>query len=139
MTNTSRITLATALMVASGLALTIGAAALATYLLTADGTFAELVVVAGAAGTAIVTGIVGVWLHRLRTVVSAFATVGYLVVGATIVLGAVTTLQDAAAGGFANIGAGLLLLVGSVLAVPATALAVTLAAFYLRSRRYAVA
>jgi len=51
----------------------------------------------------------------------------------------VTTLQDAAAGGFANIGAGLLLLVGSVLAVPATALAVTLAAFYLRSRRYAVA
>ncbi len=127
--------LGTILVVVSGLGLLVAAGALATYLVTPDSTTTELAIVVGGAGTATVAGIAGVWLHRIRVVVSVLATLGYLLAGAILTVGAAATLHDAAQGGFANIGAAMLLLVGAVIALPALALTLALAFFVVRDGR----
>ena len=136
MTTAHRTTsLGTILVVVSGLGLLVAAGALAIYLLIPDSTTTELAIVVGGAATATVAGIAGVWLHRIRLVVSLLATLGYLLAGAILTAGAAATLHDAAQGGFANIGAAMLLLVGAVIALPALALTLALAFFVVRDGR----
>ncbi len=127
--------LGTILVVMSGLGLLAACLALASYLLTPDGSTTELTLVVVGGVAAAVTGIAGVWLHRIRVVVSALATIGYVLVGTVLAVGAGATLHDAAQGGFANIGASMLLLVGAVIAVPATALTLALTFFVVRDHR----
>ncbi|OAH50224.1 hypothetical protein [Microbacterium oleivorans] len=128
-------TLGTILVVVSGVGVLVAAGALATFLVTPDSTTTELAIVVGGAGTATVAGIAGVCLHRIRVVVSLLATLGYLLAGAILTVGAAAILHDAAQGGFANIGAAMLLLVGAVIALPALALTLALAFFVVRDGR----
>lgn len=128
-------TLGTILVVVSGLGVLVAAGALATYFVTPDSTTTELAIVVGGAGTATVAGIAAVWLHRIRVVVSILATLGYLLAGAILTVGAAATLHDAGQAGFANIGAAMLLLVGAVIALPALALTLALAFFVVRDGR----
>lgn len=127
--------LGTILVVVSGVGFLVAAGALATYLLTPDTTTTELAIVVVGAATATSAGIAGVWLHRIRVAVSAFATIGYLLAGAVLIAGAAATLHDAAQGGFANIGAAMLLLVGAAIALPTLALSLALAFFVVRDHR----
>ena len=131
----SKSALGTGLVVVSSIALLAAGIALAFYVLIPDSTTTELALVVVGGATATVAGIAGVWLDRIRIVVSVIATLAYLVVGVVLTVGGGATLYDAAQGGFANIGAGMLLLAGLVLVAPATALAVTLAFFVVRDRR----
>lgn len=128
-------TLGTILVVVSGLGLLVAAGALAIYLLLPDSTMTELAIVVVSAATATVAGIAGVWLHRIRVFVPVLATLGYLLAGAILTVGAAATLHDAGQGGFANIGAAMLLLVGAVIALPALALTLALAFFVVRDGR----
>ncbi|WP_405372382.1 MULTISPECIES: hypothetical protein [unclassified Microbacterium] len=104
--------------------------ALAVYLLVPDEGVSELIVVAAASAAAVVAGLVGAWLHRLTPLVSMLTTAGLLAIGSVLIVGAGGTLQAYAEGGFNNIGAGILLIVGAIMLPPSIALAVLLAASY---------
>ena len=88
---------------------------------------------------AIVVGVAGVWIYRLRVVVSVMATIVLTAVGAALLAGAVLTLQSYLTGGFNNIGTTLLLVVAGFISVPATALTAALAVLYIRERSHASA
>ncbi len=115
---------------ASATALLVAGIALAVYLLVPDEGVSELIVVAAASAAAVVAGLVGAWLHRLTPLVSMLTTAGLLAIGSVLIVGAGGTLQAYAEGGFNNIGAGILLIVGAIMLPPSIALAVLLAASY---------
>jgi hypothetical protein len=126
---------ASILMMSSCVGLLAAGVALALFVLGAEGGTAALVVVLVGGVVAMLTGITGVWMHRGRVIVPVFATIGYLTVGAILIVSAAGTLQSAAEGGFVNIGASFLLLVGTAIIVPSIALAVMLTVFVARDRR----
>lgn len=129
MSEPTKATVATICVATSAIALLVAGIALAAHVLAPDGAASELIVVAAASAVAVVAGVVGVWLHRVRGIVSVGATVWLSIVGAVLIVGAVGNLSAAAQGGFNNIGASLLLIVGAILLIPSIALGITLAAF----------
>ncbi|WP_404444356.1 hypothetical protein LG315_11725 [Microbacterium marinum] len=135
MTRRQTLTIASILLMSSCAGLLAAGVASALYVLGAAGGTAALVVVLVGGVVAMLTGITGVWMHRGRVIVPVFATIGYLTVGVTLTVSAAGTLQSAAEGGFVNIGASFLLLVGTAIIFTSIALAVMLTVFVARDRR----
>lgn len=139
MSGNARATTSVICAAASAIALVVAGVALAVYLFIPNDTYMELIVVGVASAIAVVVGILGVWLHRLNVVVSLVATIGSVVVGSVLLVGVWGTLQAAAEGGFNNIGASLLLIVGAVALIPSIVLAGLLVVSYRNDRLHATA
>lgn len=123
---------------ASAVALAVALGALSLHFFASLDTPALLITVATATAIAAITGIACAWLYRLARPVSTLATIGFAITGGMLVTGAVAELLDYAAGGYNNIGATLLLMLGGFAGILATggsaALAVTCTRQLLKAR-----
>lgn len=134
MKRNSRLIAATICSWTSAVAFALALGALLLYFTAALDTRVLLIAMAATSAVAIITGIASAWFSRLAKPIATLTTIGFAIAGGFLGTGALANLFDYISGGSNNIGATLLLMVGAVVAIPATAGAVMLAVMHPRKR-----